>query len=94
MKNITLCGNILERGFDMNNDVLMRVANGELGLRVVQSTGDNSPEKNDVFTRDDKGNLVLRVVLTDGGDGDKDDVLTRDAEGKLAVRIVIADGGK
>ena len=53
----------------MNDDVLERNDSGDLEVRVVNSTGDNGTDVNDVFTRDDEGRLALRTVGGGSGGG-------------------------
>lgn len=53
----------------MYDEVLERNSDGELEVRVVQASGDNNPNADDVFTRDDDGKLALRVTGVGGGGG-------------------------
>lgn len=70
----------------MYDEVLERNADGELEVRVVQSSGDTSPDANDVFTRDDDGKLALRVTGISGGGGGTSEV--RSVNGKKGAVVL------
>ena len=57
-----------------SDDVLTRNGDGDLSVRVVNSTGDNYVDPNDAYTRDNDGNLAVRVVGAGGGGGAVDSV--------------------
>lgn len=73
----------------MYDEVLERNSDGELEVRVVQSNGDNNPNSDDVFTRDDDGKLALRVTGVGGGGGGTSEV--RSVNGKKGIVVLTGD---
>lgn len=61
----------------MYDEVLERNEDGQLEVRVVQSSGDTNSNADDVFTRDDDGKLALRVTGVGGGGGGTGDTYTK-----------------
>lgn len=70
----------------MYDEVLERNSDGELEVRVVQASGDNNPNADDVFTRDDDGKLALRVTGVGGGGGGTSEV--RSVNGKKGAVVL------